>query len=257
MKPTRRDILATGAAAGLVTVLPFTSRASDVFETAGGDIGVHPVSHASFVLTTPLGAIYCDPVGDPAAYAAMPPADLILVTHRHGDHYDAETLAALAGESAAIVTCPDVLGMLPEALKGRATAVANGESASWKAVAIDAVPAHNITEGRMNFHPVGRDNGYVLNFDGFRVYISGDTEDTEAMRALEGVDLAFLCMNLPFTMDAEAAASAVAAFRPRYVYPYHYRGRDGGTQDPAAFAAMVGDAAEVRRADWYPDDEAL
>ena len=133
----------------------------------------------------------------------------------------------------------------------KATAIGNGESAEFNGVAIDAIPAYNTTEGRTNFHPQGRDNGYVLSFDGFRVYISGDTEDIPEMRALENIDLAFLCMNLPFTMDVEQAASAVAEFKPKFVYPYHYRGRDGGTQDPSEFAALVGEAVAVKMGDWY------
>jgi len=227
-KQTRRHFLAgTAAAAGVITILPYAARAAshsnDVFMAGGGDIKVHPISHASFVMETPAGTIYSDPVGEASAYADFPAPDLILVTHEHGDHYKAETL------------------------------IANGGSTEFNGVKIDAIPAYNLTEERKKFHPQGRDNGYVLTFDGFRVYISGDTEDIPEMRALENIDLAFVCMNLPFTMDAKAAASAVAEFKPKYVYPYHYRGRDGGTQDPAEFAKLVGDAAQVRMGDWYKD----
>lgn len=261
MNTTRRTFLATSAATlGAVTFLPYAARAeahaSDVFNTPAGDITVHPISHASFVMETPAGVIYSDPVGEASLYADMPPADLILVTHEHGDHYNAETLAALMGDDTQLITNPAVHGMLPDDLKARAAMIGNGESSSFGDVGIDAIPAYNITEGRENFHPQGRDNGYVLGFEGFRVYISGDTEDTPEMRALENIDLAFLCMNLPFTMDAEAAASAVADFQPSYVYPYHYRGRDNGTQDPADFAALVSDAVEVKIGNWYPDGSA-
>ena len=143
--------------------------------------------------------------------------------------------------------------MLPEGME--AEVMENGGSTTWNDLTIDAIPAYNMTEGRLDFHPEGRDNGYVLTLAGFRVYISGDTEDVPEMRALENIDLAFVCMNLPFTMDAEAAASAVRDFAPAFVYPYHYRGRDGGTQDPEAFAEMVGDASEVRMGDWYAPGE--
>ena len=257
-KQTRRHFLAgTAAAAGVITILPYAARAAshsnDVFMAGGGDIKVHPVSHASFVMETPAGTIYSDPVGEASAYADFPAPDLILVTHEHGDHYKPETLAALAGDNTRIITNPAVFGMLPDDLKAKASAIANGGSTEFNGVKIDAIPAYNMTEERKKFHPQGRDNGYVLTFDGFRVYISGDTEDIPEMRALENIDLAFVCMNLPFTMDAKAAASAVAEFKPKYVYPYHYRGRDGGTQDPAEFAKMVGDAAQVRMGDWYKD----
>jgi L-ascorbate metabolism protein UlaG (beta-lactamase superfamily) len=261
MTQTRREFLVAAGAAGSIVLLPYGARAdghaSDVFKMTGGEIKVHPVSHASFVLESPIGTIYSDPVGDPTAYAGFPKPELILVTHRHGDHYNAETLAALAADGTEIVTCPDVLGMMPENVKAISRSIGNGESAGWRGLKIDAIPAHNLTEDRMNFHPKGRDNGYVLSFDGFRVYISGDTEDVPEMRALSEIDLAFVCMNLPFTMTAEAAASAVAEFKPSYVYPYHFRGRDGGTQDPAEFAKLVAGAATVQLVDWYPDDDSL
>ncbi|MFZ5964559.1 MBL fold metallo-hydrolase [Thalassococcus sp. BH17M4-6] len=256
MTQTRRTFLKTvGAATGAITLLPYAARAaahaSDTFETNGGTITVHPVSHASFVMETPVGTIYVDPVGEAAQYEGMPAPDMILVTHEHGDHYNAETLAAIVGDDTQILTNPAVFEMLPEELKTKAAMIGNGESTELGGLPIDAIPAYNITEERKNFHPEGRDNGYVLSFDGFRVYISGDTEDIPEMRSLENIDLAFVCMNLPFTMDASAAASAVAEFAPTYVYPYHYRGRDGGTQDPAEFASMVGDGVEVKMGDWY------
>lgn len=261
MTQSRRAFLVTAAAgAGVVTVLPYAARAAahtgDMFETAGGAISVHPVSHASVVLETPAGTIYVDPVGDPAQYANLPGADLILITHEHGDHYNAETLAALMGDDTAVITNPVVHGMLPEGIAATAQAIGNGESTEFNGVAVDAIPAYNTTEERMNFHPEGRDNGYVLSFDDFRVYLSGDTEDIPEMRALENIDLAFVCMNLPFTMDAAAAADAVQEFGPTYVYPYHYRGRDGGTQDPEEFAELVGNASEVKMGGWYEESEA-
>ena len=261
MTQTRRAFLVTAAAtAGAITVLPYAARAAshsgDMFETPGGAISVHPVSHASVVLETPAGTIYVDPVGDPAQYANLPSADLILITHEHGDHYNAETLAALMGDDTVLITNPAVQGMLPEDLAARAQAIGNGDAAGFNGVGIDAIPAYNTTEDRLNFHPQGRDNGYVLSFEGFRVYLSGDTEDIPEMRALESIDLAFVCMNLPFTMDAAAAADAVKEFGPTYVYPYHYRGRDNGTQDPEEFASLVGDAAEVKMGGWYEENEA-
>jgi L-ascorbate metabolism protein UlaG (beta-lactamase superfamily) len=258
MTPSRRQfILHTTAAAGATTFLPFAARAanhaSDVFSTDMGEIAVHPVSHASFVMETPAGTIYVDPVGEPTAYSQFPDPDLILITHEHGDHYDAETLAALAGEDTQIITNPAVHGMLAEDLQAKAEEIENGGSTSFGDIGIDAIPAYNTTEERLNFHPEGRDNGYVLSFGDFRVYISGDTEDIPAMRALENIDLAFVCMNLPFTMDAEQAASAVSAFAPTYVYPYHFRGRDGGTQDTEEFASLLDGATDVRIGDWYPE----
>jgi len=256
MTMTRRTFIHTAAAvSGAVLVLPYSARAatgdSDMFATGAGYITVHPVAHASFVLETPLGVIYGDPVGDVEQYADLPRPDLILITHEHGDHFNVDTLNGLLGESTDLITNPAVYAMLPEALQAKASQIGNGDSTDWNGLKIDAIAAYNTTEERKNFHPEGRDNGYVLNFDGFRIYISGDTEDTPEMKALENIDLAFLCMNLPFTMDITQAAGAVSAFKPKIVYPYHYRGRDGGTQDPAEFAKLVGDTAEVKLGAWY------
>lgn len=256
MKITRRHFAAGATAAITMTsILPYAAHAAahsgDVFSTKAGVIQVHPISHASFVMETPVGTIYSDPVGDVSSYSKLPRPDLILVTHHHGDHFKIETLAGLVGANTKIITNPAVYEKLPADLKAKAQKIANGESATFNELKIEAIPAYNITKGREKFHPKGRDNGYVLSFDGFRTYISGDTEDIAEMRSLENIDLAFVCMNLPFTMDAKAAASAVAEFKPKFVYPYHYRGRDGGTQDPSEFAKLVGKAATIKSGAWY------
>lgn len=256
MTQTRRHFLATGAAAaGTITLLPFAARADghgpDTFDTPAGKIAVHPVNHASIVLETPKGTIYVDPVGEGAQYREMPAPDLILITHEHGDHYNEETLQAIVMDTTQIIANPAVMGKLSDGLKGRASEVGNGGTADFAGMPIEAIPAYNTTPERMKFHPEGRDNGYMLNFDGFRVYVSGDTEDIPEMRALQDIDLAFVCMNLPFTMDANAASSAVSEFAPSFVYPYHYRGRDGGTQDPDSFAKGVGTGIEVKLGNWY------
>lgn len=256
MTQTRRRFISSAAAViGTTTFLPFVahgaSHSTDFFTTEKGAITVHPVRHASFVLETPNGTIYCDPVGDVSAYADFPRADLILITHHHGDHYNAETLNGLVGDDTRLIVNPTVFDKLPDGLKSKSSQIANGESTTFKDLKIDAIAAYNTTEDRKKFHPQGRDNSYVLSFDGFRVYISGDTEDVPEMRALTDIDLAFLCMNLPFTMDVAAAASAIAEFKPKFVYPYHYRGRDDGTQDPKEFAKLVGATADVKLHDWY------
>jgi L-ascorbate metabolism protein UlaG (beta-lactamase superfamily) len=247
---TRRTLLATAAAAaGSSTILPYAALAqaqdSHSFDVEGGQIAIHPISHASFVMETPGAVIYADPVGDPAAYADLPAPDLILITHEHGDHYDAETLAALMAEQTQLLTNPAVHEMLPEDLRSRATAIGNGETTQIGGISIEAIPAYNITEDRLQYHPEGRDNGYVLTIGGKRVYIAGDTEGTPEMRALQDIFLAFVPMNLPYTMDVEQAADAVNEFAPEYVYPYHYR-----DSDPEAFADMV-QSSEVRIGDWY------
>ena len=254
---TRRTFLATTAALGM-TILPFAGpawaqTAENTYATDSGEIVVHPVSHASFVMETPGGTIYADPVGDASMYSEYPAPDLILITHEHGDHFNAETLSALAGENTQIIANTAVYDMLPPDLQGRATELANDATAERRGISIDAVPAYNITEDRLQFHPEERgDNGYVLNIDGQRVYIAGDTEDVPEMRALENIDIAFVPMNLPYTMDVNQAASAVSEFAPSYVYPYHYRG-----SDPQEFASLVAESGadtQVVQGPWYPEE---
>jgi L-ascorbate metabolism protein UlaG (beta-lactamase superfamily) len=257
MSLTRRSMLqlglAGGASIGVTTIMPFAAQAQtkegDRYDAEGGEIVVFPISHASFAMTVPGMVIYNDPVGGARAYEGLPAPDLILVTHEHGDHYDANRLAALAGDSTKLVVNPAVFGLLPDALKTKATSIGNGESTSVGDVRIDAIPAYNTTDGRRQYHPQGRDNGYVLTVAGRRIYIAGDTEDIPEMRALTGIHIAFLPMNLPYTMDIDQAASAVAEFKPDYVYPYHYAG-----SNLKAFEAKVAEAGVGTRVvlgKWY------
>ncbi len=248
----------TALAAGTASLAAFgLSRAfaqgrnlpGDGYPIEGGEIVIHPVDHASFVMSLPGMVIYNDPVGGAERYAGLPAPSLILVTHEHPDHFDVPTLTALAAGGAALLTNPSVHDKLPDDLKSRATAIANGESTTASGIPIAAVPAYNTTADRLQYHPKGRDNGYILEIGGKRVYIAGDTEDTPEMRALTGIDIAFLPMNLPYTMSVDQAAAAVAAFEPGVVYPYHYKG-----SDPAAFAKLVaasGAPSKVVLHDWY------
>ena len=253
---TLRDTLQLGLAGlaglGATTVMPFTARAQgkgDSYKTASGEILISPVSHASFVMSVPGLVIYNDPVGGKALYDGQPAAGLVLITHEHQDHFDPETLAALVGADTKLLVNPAVLEKLPADLKAKASAIGNGEKTTIGTVEFEAIPAYNTTEDRKKYHPQGRDNGYVLTVDGSRVYIAGDTEDIPEMRALKDIDIAFVPMNLPFTMDVDQASSAVAEFKPGVVYPYHYKG-----SDPEAFASKVTAAApdtKVVQGAWY------
>jgi len=221
-----------------------------VHTMAGGrEITVHPVSHASFVLETPGGVLYVDPVGGGDAYADFPEADLVLLTHEHGDHYDVPTLGGIVRETTRLVTNPAVFALLPDALKGKAEAIGNGESTVALDIGIEAIPAYNLAEDRLKFHPKGRDNGYVPSIDGGRVYVAGDTEAVPEMRALENIDVAFVPMNLPYTMGIEQAAEGVVRFAPSVVYPYHCN-----DSDIEAFASLVGESGkpiDVAMGAWY------
>lgn len=257
MKLTRRTSLQLGAAAISIAALPRLAMAQDVYshvvqEGENGNIVIHPAGHASMVIETPAQVIYVDPVGGADNYAGLPRPGLILITHEHGDHYDAETLEGI-GTEAPIITNQAVHDMLPDALKARATAMANGDQVTQGDFGIEAIPAYNITGDRLQYHPQGRDNGYVLTIGNRRIYIAGDTEDTPEMRALTDIYVAFLPMNLPYTMTVEQAAAGVAAFRPAFVYPYHHRGSD--VQEFKRLVDEGDSGAQVVIANWYPDGE--
>src|SRR6266498_1243587 len=249
----RWSLLVSLTAALLVGVFTPAALAADKLEgdqiaTSDGDVVVHPINHATFVMGWKEKTIYADPVGGDKRFDGLPRPDLILVTDIHGDHLNTETLEALAGEKTAIVAPAAVAEKLPEKLRKQTTVLANGETKSVAGISVEAVPMYNLTADRLKFHTKGRGNGYVVTLGGKLIYLSGDTEDIPEMRALKNIDVAFVCMNLPYTMTEEQAASAVREFKPKIVYPYHYRGSDTGK-----FKTLVGSdsGVEVRLRYWY------
>ncbi|MDG2213071.1 MAG: MBL fold metallo-hydrolase [Verrucomicrobiota bacterium] len=220
--------------------------AAEEFKTTKGKVVITPINHATMVVEWDGKTIYVDPVGVTDWYKAFPKPDVVLLTHIHGDHYKEAVLKAVVGPKTKLVTPPALVGVLGDGLKPKTIAVPSGEDTGKVGFKIEAVASYNTTPPRKRFHPKGQGNGYVLNLGGKRIYISGDTEGTPEMLALKDIDVAFLCMNLPYTMDVDAAAKAVKAFKPKVVYPYHSRG-----QDVARFKALVGGAAEVRLLNWY------
>ncbi len=221
--------------------------------TREGEVVIHPIEHATFVMTWGGKTLYIDPVGGAARFKDLPPPDLILITDIHGDHMDAATLQGVVRAQTTVVAPPAVAEKLPAQLRERLTVVPNGMALLAMGLEVHAVPMYNLTAERLKFHDKGRGNGYVVVIGGKRFYISGDTEDIPEMRALQDIDVAFVCMNLPYTMTVEQAASAVREFKPAIVYPYHYRGT-GGMSDVEKFKALVGSepAVEVRLLGWYP-----
>jgi L-ascorbate metabolism protein UlaG (beta-lactamase superfamily) len=243
--------LAAFAAAMLLTSATFAAESDDKLATSGGDVAIHAIHHAALTLTFNGTTILVDPaaLGDTinlAEFTSLPAPALILVTHQHPDHFNVPILQA-ASASATIVAPQDVADKMPDDLKGKTKVMKNGDKMDVAGISIEAVPAYNTSADKQKFHPRGRDNGYILTFGDKHVYIAGDTEDTPEMRALTGIDVAFLPMNLPYTMDVEHAADAVKAFKPKVVYPYHY-----GDSDVNKFRSLVGDAADVRLLAWYP-----
>ena len=250
--PTRRQVVGGFAALPVLAALPSfiaTAKAADALagdkvSTSDGDVVIHPVHHASLLLGFGNTVIYVDPV-DAALFADLPAPTAILITHAHGDHFDVPTLTAIAA-GVPLIAPQIVLDGLPDEMKQNAQLMANGDKGEVAGITLEAVPAYNTTEDRLKYHPKGVGNGYLLTFGDKVVYVAGDTEDIPEMRALTGIEVAFLPMNLPYTMTEEQAADAVKAFKPKIVYPYHYQG-----SDPKKFATLVGDAAEVRLVDWY------
>jgi L-ascorbate metabolism protein UlaG (beta-lactamase superfamily) len=239
-------LLALLAGAGAVRAADALT--GDRIPTLQGDLVLHPINHATLALQWNGLTLCVDPVGGAGRFADLPRPDLILLTDVHGDHLDAATLKALVGEKTRLVAPPAAAGQLPAEWRSRITELANGQTNTVLGVAIEAIPAYNLSADRQKFHARGRGNGYVLTLGGKRVYLSGDTEDIPEMRALKAIDVAFVCMNLPYTMTVEQAAGAVRAFKPKVVYPYHYRG-----SDLEAFKRLVSEdpGIEVRLRDWY------
>ena len=248
-KTIRLSIALAAAMLGGLAGVAAAQITGDVIATSQGDLVIHPIDHATFVMGWNGKAIYVDPVGGADRFAGLPAPDLILVTDIHGDHLNAETLTAIATSQTRIVAPAAAAERLPASLMGQTTALANGETRMFDDIGVEGVPMYNLTEDRLRFHDKGRGNGYVLTLGGTRVYIAGDTEDIPEMRALQNIHVAFVPMNLPYTMTEEQAASGVNAFNPEVVYPYHYQGSDA-----EKFKALVeagGGNTEVRLRDWY------
>jgi L-ascorbate metabolism protein UlaG (beta-lactamase superfamily) len=158
----------------------------------------------------------------------------------------------VATPSTTVIAPGAVVEKMPEADRGRVTVLANGAATNWQGLTIEAVPMYNLDSEKQAFHPKGRGNGYVVSDGSTRIYISGDTEDIPEMRTLEDIDIAFVCMNLPYTMDVAAAADAVREFEPKIVFPYHFRGTDGMSDiDKFSTLVAVNPAIDVRVLAWY------
>jgi len=209
--------------------LPFAVGAweTDVIKTKKGALKITFIGHASLCMEYMGMVIHVDPVSQYGDYTRLPKGDVILVTHEHFDHFDPRTIDIVKKKGTLVIGNVKVGRLLSGVQIMR-----NGEEKVVAGIKITAVPAYNVVNFRspgVPYHPKGEGNGYILNFDGTRVYIAGDTENTPEMKALKGIDIAFLPMNLPYTMSPEMVADAARAFRPRILYPYHYGDTDVGT----------------------------
>jgi L-ascorbate metabolism protein UlaG (beta-lactamase superfamily) len=216
--------------------------APEEFPTSAGKLQITPIQHASLLIQAGGKVLYVDPAQ--GSYDGLPQADYILITDIHGDHM-APAIVDKLKKSGTIILGPRAVAEKIANTK----VISNGESMTIGAFKVDAIPMYNLkpaSDGTI-YHEKGRGNGYVVTYGGKRFYFSGDTEGIPEMKALRNIDVAFVCMNLPYTMTPQAAAEAVRAFKPAIVYPYHYRG-----QDTNAFAkALEGSGVEVRLRDWY------
>ncbi len=208
----------------------------DVITTGTGDLKITFLGHASLMLSYQGRVIYVDPVGKPADtpvdYAKLPKADIILVTHEHFDHFDPKAISVLRQKETKIVltkACAEKVST--------GSVLPNGEQTSVQQIKIEAIPAYNLTKP---FHPKGVGNGYILTFDKTRVYVAGDTENTPEMKGLKDIAIAFLPMNLPYTMTPEMVADAAKAFKPKILYPYHY-----GSTDPKMLVNLLKDSPGI------------
>ena len=196
----------------------------DVFDTSQGQLKITFIGHGTLMFMFGDKIIHVDPVGREADYSQFPKADIILITHEHGDHLDPQAIATLRTDNTDIV----LTEKCTEKVEG-GIIMANGETKTVQGLKIEAVPAYNIVHMRQSgvpFHPKGDGNGYVITFGEKRVYVAGDTENTPEMKELEEIDIAFLPMNLPYTMTPGMVADAAKAFRPSILYPYHYGDTD-------------------------------
>ena len=217
----------------------------ETIQGSGGPITIQPITHAALQLKYGNQVITVDPTGMGGDYNTLPKADIILITDIHGDHLDPATITKASKANTTVV----IPGAAAAQVKG-GTVIANGEKKTINGIDIEAVPMYNLQRGPSAgqlFHTKGRGNGYVVTLGGKRIYLAGDTECTPEMKALKNIDVAFVPMNLPYTMPPNEAAECVKAFKPKIVYPYHYMG-----SDLKQFAdALNGSGVDVRVRDWY------
>jgi len=228
--------------------------APDILKTQKGDVTIQPIFHGTAVFTWNNKVIYVDPYEGAKAFKGIAAPDLVLITDIHGDHLNLETLEAIDLSKAILVVPKAVAEKLPDNLKTKVTILDNGSSTTQLGILIKAIPMYNLPEAADSRHTKGRGNGYVLTIGGKNIYLSGDTSDIPEMRSLKKINVAFICMNLPFTMNINQAASAVLEFKPAIVYPYHYRGQ-GGFSDVEGFKKLVNvgnNKIDVRVRNWYP-----
>jgi L-ascorbate metabolism protein UlaG (beta-lactamase superfamily) len=197
---------------------------TDNITTSDGDLEITFIGHASLIFSFNGKVIHVDPVSEQADYSTLPKADIILITHEHSDHFDLSVIKILRTDQTKLVLTETCASKIPGGM-----VMKNGDVQIIEGIKFEAIPAYNIMHKRDNgqpFHPKGVGNGYILTFGNKRVYVAGDTENIPEMKTLQEIDVAFLPMNLPYTMTPEMVADAAKSFRPKILYPYHYSDTD-------------------------------
>lgn len=217
-----RCILFTVTLVALAVSAGYTQKAfqSDTLKTSGGDLKMTFIGHGTLMFEFGGKVIHIDPASMAADFTTLPKADLILITHEHGDHWDAKALQAISKPDTTLIINQGLAKQLPNG-----TVMKNGDSKTVVGVVVEAVPAYNPDKA---FHPKGNGNGYVLTFADKRVFVAGDTENTPEIKTLKNIDVAFLPMNIPYTMTPEQVADVAKAMRPKILYPYHFGNTDTG-----------------------------
>ncbi len=213
----------------------------DTFKTSEGELTITFIGHGTLMMEFNGLVLHIDPVGSYADYSKLPKADIILVTHEHGDHLDVNAIHLLKKETTVVAMSQKCTEKYTDGI-----VLNNGDSLTYEGIEVNAVPAYNIKHMRSEgspYHPVGQGNGYVIHFAGKKVYVAGDTENIPEMANLKDIDIAFLPMNLPYTMTPEMVADAAKMFEPAILYPYHY-----GNTDPEKLVERMKDQndTEVR-----------
>lgn len=213
--------------------------ATDKFKTRnGGELEITFIKHASLMINYNGHIIQVDPISEYANYTDFPKADIILITHEHGDHLDKNAIEASEKPGTILIA-----NVNSQKIIGKGLAMKNGENTSpTNYLTVEAVPAYNTTPGREKFHPRHRDNGYILTLGGTHIYIAGDTEDIPELANLKEIDIAFLPVNQPYTMTVPQAIHAAKMFSPKILYPYHY----GDTKIEELAEGLKGTGIDVR-----------
>jgi L-ascorbate metabolism protein UlaG (beta-lactamase superfamily) len=227
--------------AGIAPPAEETGFQQDIFPTSAGSLTITFIGHGTLMLQVQETVIHVDPFGRLADYSKLPKADLILLTHHHGDHLDPDSLKHIRSADSTLVLTAECAKVLDGGI-----VMGNGDVRDLDGIRVEAVPAYNVVHRRSGgepYHPKGIGNGYICTIGGLRIYIAGDTENIPEMAEMKDIDIAFLPMNVPYTMTPEMAATAARMIRPRFLYPYHY-----GQTDPQELVRLLQDekGIEVR-----------